>query len=766
VSSPTASSRLREALVALALLLGASVLYWKLRILDTGVDPTMGLASVDMYIAHVPMSEYGFATLRSGRVPLWNPYQFCGEPFLAIPYTGLFYPLHQVALVLPVVVSLELLFVLHMLLGGFGAWALARHFGIGTLGAFATAVTFMWSGWMILNNLSQSLFEAMTWMPVIVLLLDRVLTGAPLAGVALALGLAAQLLLGAAEITVHTLYVGGVFVLCRLLAMIWAGEWRAAVRRSGVVLGGIGGALLLAAPQLFPSAELTRQSTRQPLTLTQTLYPFGYIPPTTFLRFGLETGAAVTVGVIPIFALALVLGSRRYPVLWVGAVVAAVLAAILVFGGTLYRLYFALPLANLFRRPMKFLDIYGFAQALLVGAAIERLESWTGADRGRLWRHPAWLGALALAVAALAWLGTLRETNWWLVAALALLVAFGVTRRPAARRALVGGLVLLQAANLFLNTSNQSVRPIRRPEVYRANQDLLDTLKASAGYARIYISPTLWAFPDVTPKQGLLNRMYVLSDYESLVVGRYAEFFDYLTLRRDYAPFDGAFHLTPTSRLRPLELTGTRYFLVGRGEPADTLLSASPDEYVLRHESEALRVFEKRRVLPRAWVVPRLRAVGSRRAVMGGLNAPDFDPRAEALVEAPEADAGVPGATDGAEAQITTYEPERVIVRVQTPGPGFLVLSDLAYPGWHAEVGGRERPIHLVDFLFRAVPVDAGESEVRFEYRPASWRAALWVTGVTATAIALRIAWSLARRGRRPSSSSASAAAQSRREAS
>lgn len=749
MSSPTGNRRRRDALVAFALLLGASVLYWKLRILDTGVDPTMGLGPVDLYIAHVPMSEYGFATLRDGRVPLWNPYQFCGEPFLAIPYTGLFYPLHLVALVVPVVVSVELLLVIHMLLAGLGAWALARHFGIGALGALATAVTFMWSGWMILNTLSHSLFEAMSWMPVIVLLLDRVLAGVPLAGVALALGLAAQLLLGAAEITLHTLYVGGVFVVCRLVALGWTGQWRVAVRRSAVLLAGIAAAMLLAAPQLFLSAELTRQSTRQPLTLAQTLYPFGYIPAPTFLRFGLETGAAVTVGVVPIFALALAFGSRRHRLLWVGAVVAAVLAAALVFGGTLYRLYFALPIANLFRRPMKFLDIYGLAQALLVGVAIDQLGSWTAAARGRLWRHPAWLGALAMAAAGIAWLGTLGVTNWWLVAALALLMAFGTVSRPAVRRALLGGLVLLQAANLFVGTSNRFVRPIRRPEIYRTHQDLLDLLKARAGLARIYISPDLWALPGVTAKQGLLNRMYVLTDYESLVVGRYAEFFDYITERRDFAPFDGGFYLTPTSRLRPLELTGTRYFLVARGEPADELLSGTPGEYVLRHESGAVRVFEKRHVLPRAWVVPRLRAVGSRLAEMNALAAPDFDPRAEAVVETLEGDPGVPGATDGAEAEITTYEPERVVVRVRTPAPGFLVLSDLAYPGWHAAADGQELPIHQVDFLFRAVRVEAGESEVRFEYRPTSWRVALWVTGATAAGIALRIAWSLARRERR-----------------
>src|ERR1043166_1692446 len=128
---------LPEAAVAGMVVLLLSLTLWKFRIFDSGVNPTIEIGPVDIYIEVIPMTAYGFAALRAGHLPLWNPYQFCGEPFLAMAYVGLLYPPHLINAVFDVLASLEISFVFHMFLAGIGMWWLARHLGIGIWGALA-----------------------------------------------------------------------------------------------------------------------------------------------------------------------------------------------------------------------------------------------------------------------------------------------------------------------------------------------------------------------------------------------------------------------------------------------------------------------------------------------------------------------------------------------------------------------------------------------------------------------------------------------------
>ena len=60
--------------------------------------------------------------------------------------------------------------------------------------------------------------------------------------------------------------------------------------------------------------------------------------------------------------------------------------------------------------------------------------------------------------------------------------------------------------------------------------------------------------------------------------------------------------------------------------------------------------------------------------------------------------------------------------------PALLVTSDSFYPGWRAFVNGRPAPIYRVDGGLRGVPVPSGNSVVRFEYSPLSFKLGLGLT--------------------------------------
>jgi len=71
---------------------------------------------------------------------------------------------------------------------------------------------------------------------------------------------------------------------------------------------------------------------------------------------------------------------------------------------------------------------------------------------------------------------------------------------------------------------------------------------------------------------------------------------------------------------------------------------------------------------------------------------------------------------------------QTVKIMCRTVSPGWLFLSDVDYPGWRAWVDGEETVIHRADYIFRALFLPKGDHSIRFQYRPISFRAGLWMS--------------------------------------
>ena len=634
------------------LLFVAVGLFWYFRVLESGTEKGIDLGIVDLYTEHMPVVQYAFEELRNGHLPLWNPYQFCGTPFLAMGWTGIFYPPQLVNLVLDVPIALEALFLFHMFLGALGMWWLARRLGISVLGGLCAALTFVWSGWLTHHVNAPAILGSMTWMPLIILLLDGVALGRRFAWLGLIGALTCQLLLGLIEIVLHTAYLGAVFLLCRLILVGREHGWMVALRRGGVVAVSAFAALLLSMPNTLPLVELVQQSTRAVGALSFEQVWLGALPPLLFLRSAMQPSDWVWMGVLPLIAAPIALSLRPNRVFWVGALIVALASASLVFGGVAFQLYYRIPIVGgLFRRPMKFLDLYTFAQALLTGAAVTCLQAWAHETPHRLWQHPAWLAALGFAAAVSIGLYTFAISNWYVVGALGALVLFGLVRAPAVRLGLVGVLCLIQAASLFFSAGDTHLRPLRRPRLLQTYDPLFASLAAGLGDGRIYLSPQFMFLPGLTHKQGTLQRLSVVVDYEPLATSRYGRFFAAVSPGSDQqAPFAGSYPLTESSRWRLMDLTGTRFFVMVASDPGASYMAGNSAEFERVWQRGVVRVYRRRTPLPRAFVVARARVLPTPDDVLIALQAPDFDPRAEVLLEedpeggaSPTAAAGPPG---------------------------------------------------------------------------------------------------------------------------
>jgi len=71
-----------------------------------------------------PLRYHTADVLRHGHLPLWNPYNASGEPWLANPQTGVFYPPQWLFLILPFATAYTLFLLFHVVVLGVGAFLL------------------------------------------------------------------------------------------------------------------------------------------------------------------------------------------------------------------------------------------------------------------------------------------------------------------------------------------------------------------------------------------------------------------------------------------------------------------------------------------------------------------------------------------------------------------------------------------------------------------------------------------------------------------
>jgi hypothetical protein len=166
----------------------------------------------------------------------------------------------------------------------------------------------------------------------------------------------------------------------------------------------------------------------------------------------------------------------------------------------------------------------------------------------------------------------------------------------------------------------------------------------------------------------------------------------------------------------------------------------------LAYRSTAINVYRNPYLLPRAYAVCEARVVAAAQEALEAISSPEYDPTQVVILErSAGTEVGIAGNAQPATcnlqpATLLPSPPNRVTIRAVLSRPGYLVLADTFYPGWRARVDGRHVDVWRANYAFRAVALDAGEHEVAFEYRPASFIVGLACSGIAlATALVVWI---------------------------
>ncbi len=124
-------------------------------------------------------------------------------------------------------------------------------------------------------------------------------------------------------------------------------------------------------------------------------------------------------------------------------------------------------------------------------------------------------------------------------------------------------------------------------------------------------------------------------------------------------------------------------------------------------------VYENPQALPRAFLVDAVKVV-SREEALRSLTMKEFDPSREVLLEK-EPDAR-PVSIEGSSVRIASYNINSITMEAHIEKPCMMVLGEIAYPDWKAEVDGQEREILTANYCLRAISLSPGDKNIVFRF--------------------------------------------------
>lgn len=653
----------------------------------------------------VAFGGYQYSRFAVGEIPLWNPYNNGGLPFIADTQAAVFYPPRLITIALANLSggwtyhALELEMTFHVLLYTLMMYALVRRMTASVFAGFVAAVVGGYGGYISgYPPLQLALLEAGIWLPLAVLGLwestrfDRirwlwlVLTG-------FALGL--SWMAGHPQTSWFLTYLLIAYFAYRVYSQRYS--WR--IFALGTALFGLISVGVVAV-QLFPGFEYLTRTSRSDLgfdakgggfpfqDIIQMIFP-GVVSLWSPLYVGLS-------GLV----LAIIAVWRRTAdaLFWFGVVIFALALSVGANGALFHSLYNILPGQRFFRGQERAAYLVAHSLAILAGMGAAYLTTADLSPISRRLRQG--LAALFVFCAAVSTLMLLlwlynREAydaflNPVMFSAIIAAALFFVLPN---HRILLALLLVFELFSVNIDNSNydpippqEQIKPSALLDIPLADQDvpfrvdgfrvLHDNYGSLYGLADIQgISPLFLTGPQQIIEHGLPDERawelfsvrYVYSDWDALTVPG-------VVLAEGEDKF-GAVKLHQLTAPRPFAHLLYQSLVVNSDEEARLMLAD-----------------------------------------------PNFDPRTTIILHKDpgfELSGEIP---EGAGTTITTYEPEKFTVIADTSENAILSLAQVNYPGWYATIDGKPAEILRAYDGLSAVALPAGNHTVEWVFNPLSYR--------------------------------------------
>ena len=692
----------------------------------------------DFLYQYYPFRNFFATSLGKGIFPLWDPYVFSGMSLLGDIQSALFYPFN-IILVLFVrndvlsFYALELQNILHILLAGIFTYMYAREIKLSKNASMVSALTFMFSGFLITRTIHLTFVNVIVWLPLILFFLQKALNEKSVFYSVLGgLSMGISMLAGSPQLSLHIFY----FIMFYAFFFIVVNRKDySAVKSiylfSLILIISLG----IAAIQFLPAFEYSKYTVREsisfensaiisihPVHLLTLLVPklFGTVSGTgrTAVPFwggdgsyGVFWETAIYLGVFPLVLLFFSFKDRKNKLVWffTGTAIFFLLAALGKYTPLYKFMYYCLPGFNKFRIPGRFSGVFSFSMAMLAGFGGNVLF-----DKKEI-RFPKglfWFIGLVLLFWMLVYAGVFQNINKFtkdvyiynnikkqysifvLFLSLSMLVVFLRTKKLIPVNIMASFALALIFIDLFnfghnFNKSKVSPKqqyPFNSPVRYLQEESKKEKFRinARAGNQMIF-----------KRNSGNMYYLELIEGYTPLRINRFREF--------SKISFD-----------RKLALLNVKYKLM-----ADK-------------EKGLMRLVPNENYLPRAFMVYKYTLAKQKNKILDILSSDKFDYRNEIILEeAPGLVLEKSNKSPEYKIENQVFETNRISLEVQTDVSGFLVLSEIYNPEWRAYIDGKKAKIYCADYTLRAVPVNKGTHRVELVYNPLSFRIGRGITIIT-----------------------------------
>ena len=699
-------------------------LYYPFRDLYSQTNPN-GLPYKNFLVTDPVRQQYPWKNLavsiqKQLQIPLWNPYEMAGTPLLANFQSSAYYPLNLLLYIFPFSISWSFFILIQPLLAGTFLYIYLRSLKLGEGGSLLGAIIFAYSGFSIAWLEWGVVLHTALWLPLILLAVDKGIIQKDNKWNALfIISLSASFFAG----HLQTFFYIFLFMLFYFFAKLFLQK-----KKTKILFLLVFDLLVLCVItfiQWMPTLQFILLSNRAHdqsflqsgwfipyQNLVQFIAPDFFGNPATLNYFGVwNYGEFVGYVGIASFILALyAIFFRRdkKTYFFVSGIILSLVFAIPNFISQL-PFYLNIPFLST-AQPTRLMFIIDVCLSILAALGLDLFIK----KRTKIWVPIIVVGVIVTLLWGSVFLGKglylnigdilVSKNNLKLptllfsVSAL-IFLGYEFIKNRKIRFVLLVFLFLIVVFDLF--RFGWKFTPFSDKKYLYPEAGVITYLQNQKGIFRIAVTDNRI----LPPNFSVVYKLSSIEGYDPLYLSNYATFIA-SNERENHSitpPFGFNRIITPRNlNSQAIDFLNVKYIL--------SLTDNDNPKFKKVYQKGETRLYENKNVMSRTFFIEELISVKTQEEIAKKIHMVDL--RKVAIKK--DATSGTQKYSIG-KAQMLTYSPNKIVIKTSNIGTGFLVLSDVYYPSFHATIDSAEVDIHEINIAFRGIVVPSGEHVVEFK---------------------------------------------------